>query len=428
MAVRHAGAGGDTIVRFTDYSLDGAAINTYFYYAVEMSEQMRLGPRSPIVGPIRLVNAYPAEAPVIRKVTSVLEDPALAIPTGVRISVNAYIASEGITTFNLYRATNANDAATTRTMKLARSYEAGTGSETELFDDFSDLAFPPFGDPLFYRVVALREITNERDEKELIPSQPSGLARASIVDVRNPVAPPLALSSDPPTMSNPVQVPNVVLSWAKAAHNATYRLYKQGSSGNWSRIYQVKTNDDPVTVPLSATDLGTGTLLKQNPDGAAIYHRFKLEVENASGLFSLNEEVLSVPATCLDGYAVLNEVVSYADDFQPAGPLTDQRRDPAVSTFPGSMTFRDIISALPAAHVFDRIEVTVADGLGHAARGTINAAGGAVTFHHGDGTGIVLDGSVPSVTYAVRVRVVTDSCQDGMLFTYRLQFGPDPPP
>lgn len=428
MAVRHLSAGGGTVVRFTDYTLDGAARNTYFYYAVEMSEQMRLGERSPIVGPIRLVNSYPAEAPVIRKVTSVLEDPALAIPTGVKISVNAYLASEGITTFNLYRATNANDAATTRTMKMARSYEAGTGSETELFDDFSDLAFPPFGDPLFYRVVALREITNERDAKELIPSQPSGLARASIVDVRNPVAPPLVFSSDPPTLSNPVQVPNVVLSWAKATHNATYRLYKQGSSGNWSRIYQVKTNADPVTVPLSATDLGTGTLLKQNPDGAAIYHRFKLEVENASGLFSLNEEVLSVPATCLDGYAVLSQVVSYADDFQPAGPLTDQRRDPEVSSFPGSMTFQDIISALPAAHVFDRIEVTVADGLGHAARGTINAAGGAVTFHHGDGTGIVLDGSVSSVTYAVRVRVVTDSCQDGLLFTYRLQFGPDPAP
>ncbi len=426
MAVRHVSPGGDAVVRFTDYTLDGAAKNTYFYYAVEMSEQMKLGPRSPIVGPLQLVNSYPAEAPVIRKVTSVLEDPALAIPTGAKIAVNTYLASEGITTFNLYRATSANDAATTRTMKLVRSYEAGTGAETELFDDFSDLAFPPFGDPLVYRVVALREITNERDEKELIPSLPSGLARASIVDVRNPVAPPLVFSSDPPTLSHPVQVPNAVLSWAKAAHNATYRLYKQGSSGNWSRIHQVKTNADPVTVPLSATDLGTGTLLKQNSDGAAIYHRFKLEVENASGLFSLNEEVLSVPATCLDGYAVLNEVVSYADDFQPAGPVTDQRRDPADSAFPGSMTFQDIILALPAAHVFDRIEVTVADGLGHAARDTINAVGGAVTFHHGDGTGIVLDGSVSSVTYTVRVRVVTDSCQDGLLFAYRVQFGPDP--
>jgi hypothetical protein len=202
-------------------------------------------------------------------------------------------------------------------------------------------------------------------------------------------------------------------------------LYKQGSSGNWNRIYQVKTNAHPVKVPLSATDLGTGVLLKQNSDGAAMYHRFKVEVENTSGMFSLNEEVLSVPATCQDGYSVLKQIVSYADDFQSAEPLSDQLRNPTVSTFPGSMTFQDIISSLPAAHVFDRIEVTVADGLSHAARKTITAAGGVVTFNHGDGTGIVLDGSVLNVTYVVRVRVFTDSCQDGLLFSYRLQFGPE---
>jgi hypothetical protein len=424
MAVRYVKAG-DTFVRFTDYTLDGAAKNTYFYYAVEMSEQMKLGPRSPIVGPIQLVNAYPAGAPVIRKVTSVMEDRVLGVPTGVRISVNAYIASEGITKFNLYRATSANDAATTRTMKLARAYDAVAGSETELFDDFSDLDFPPFGDPIFYRVVALREIVNERNAIELIPSQPSALARASIIDVQNPVAPPLLFSSDPPTMSFPVQLPNVVLSWRRATYNATYRLYKQGASGNWNKIYQTKTNADPVNVPLTSTELGTGVLLKQNSDGGAIYHRFKVEVENTSGMFSLNEDVLSVPATCKEGYSFLDKVVSYADDFQSAGPLSDQLRDPAVSTFPGSMTFQDIISSLPTAHVFDRIEVTVADGLGHAARKTINAVGGAVTFNHGDGTGIVLDGSVLNVTYVVRVRVFTDSCQEGLLFPYRLQFGPE---
>jgi hypothetical protein len=166
-------------------------------------------------------------------------------------------------------------------------------------------------------------------------------------------------------------------------------------------------------------------LLKQNSDGAAIQHQFKVEVENTSGMFSLNEAVLSVPATCKEGYAFLSQVVSYADGFQSTAPLSDQRRDPADSTFPGSMTFQDIISSLPTAHVFDRIEITVADGLGHAARKSINAAGGAVTFNHGDGTGIVLDGSVLNVTYTVRVRVFTDSCQDGLLFPYRLQFGPE---
>ena len=423
MAVKYVNAG-DTLVRFTDYTLDGAANNIYFYYAVEMSDQMKFGTPGRTAGPISLVNARPAETPAIRKVTSILKDRVLQIPTGVRLLVNSYIATEGITKFNLYRATNAVDAASTRTMKLVAGFDAVAGMETELFDDFADLDFPPFGDQIFYRVVALREIVNERAMPELIPSQPSALARASVVDVENPVAPPLAFSSDPPTMSYPVQLNNVMLSWRKATHNATYYLYKQEASGNWNRIYVQKTDADPVTVALAATDLATGTLLKQDAGGNPVCHRFQLRVENASGLFSLNENVLSVPATAKEAYASLGAVVSYADDFEPASPLADRLVDPAVTTFPGTMTFQDIIASLPAGHVFDRIEITVADGLGHAARKTIVASGGAVTFHHGDGTGIVLDGSVTNVDYRVRVKLFTDSAQDGLLFTFTLRFGP----
>lgn len=424
MAVKYVSPGGDTFVRFTDYTLDGAALNIYFYFVVELSDQMKLSPRSPIAGPIKLVNAYPAEAPVIRKVTSIISDPILQISTGVRLLVNAYITAEGITKFNLYRATNANDAAAPRTMKLVRSYDAEIGAETEILDDFSDLDFLPFGDPLFYRVVALREITNERDETEYIPSQPSTLARASILDVDNPVAPLLVFSSDPPTMSQPVQLTNVVLSWPKVTHNATYYLYKQNGFGNWNKVYQEKTDANPVIVPLSATDLGAGALSKQDADGRPIYHRFKVDVENTSGLFSLNEEVLTVPATCIAGYSFIDVPLSYEDDFQSASPLSDRLCDPAVSTFPGTMRFQDIISSLPTAHVFDRIEITVADGLGHAAKKIINMAGGSVTFHHGEGSGIVLDGSETNVDYAIRARVFTDSCQDGLLFSYTLRFGP----
>jgi hypothetical protein len=424
MAVKYVSPGGDAQVRFTDYTLDGAAKNIYFYYAVEMSDQMKFSPRSPIAGPVKLVNAYPAEAPVIRKVTSIIKDSVLQIPTGVKLLVNAYLAAEGITKFNLYRSTNANDAAATRTMKLVRDYDAAIGSETEIFDDFSDLDFLPFGDPIFYRVAALREIINERNATEFIPSHASSLARASILDVDNPLAPSLVFSSDSPTMSQPVQLANVVLSWPKVTHNATYYLYKQNGSGNWNKIYQEKTDANPVIVPLSATDLETGVLLKQDAGGMPIYHRFKVEVENTSGMFNLNENVLSVPATCIEGYAFVDVVLNYADDFQAPSHLSDRLCDPAVSTFPGTMTFQDIITSLPTAHVFDRIEITVADGLGHAAKKTISTAGSAVTFQHGEGTGLVLDGSVINVDYAIRVSVFTDSCQDGLLFSYKLQFGP----
>jgi hypothetical protein len=293
MAVKQVVAGSRR-VRFTDYTLDGAAKNIYFYYAQEMSDQMKLSPRSPIAGPIQLVNSYPAEAPVIRKVTSIIQDSVLQSSTGVKLLVNPYLPAEGITKFNLYRATNANDAAATRTMKLVRAYDASIGLETEIVDDFSDLAFLPFGDPLFYRVVALRKITNERNAPELIPSQPSSLARASIIDVENPVAPSLAFSSDPPTISQPVQLASVMLSWPKVTHNATYHLYKQSASGNWIQIYQEKTNENPVNVSLASTSLGTGVLLKQDAAGMPIYHRFCVRVENSSGVFSLIDKVLVI--------------------------------------------------------------------------------------------------------------------------------------
>ncbi|HKP75874.1 MAG TPA: hypothetical protein VJT67_10055, partial [Longimicrobiaceae bacterium] len=423
MVCRYLGDDGAMRVRCTDYLLDGASTNVYFYCAAELSDQMRFGPRSGIAGPVRLVNARPAEAPALRAVTSLIEDPVLSIATGVRLVVNPYLASEGITRFALYRATRAADAASTRTMSLAGRYAAQAGEETELVDHFEDLPYPPFGDPLFYRVVALRRITNERGLYEEIPSRPSALARASIIDVRNPVAPPLSFACTPPAPSHPERLDGCVLSWPSAGHNATYRLYRKEATGSWTLIHQVRTNADPVVVPLASTALQSGTLLKRDADGAPVYHLFKPEVENTSGMFSLNEEVLTVPAPCAGGQAVLQAVLSYADGHLPAAPLADLLVSPALSPSPGSMTFQDAITSLPAGRLFGRTEVTVADALGNAARRTISAAGGSVTFAHLDG-GLVLDGSVPNATYDLRVKVFTDVCAGGMLFRYRLRYGP----
>ncbi|HEX8210836.1 MAG TPA: hypothetical protein VF584_11730 [Longimicrobium sp.] len=426
MVVRHMGAAGETRVRFTDYTLDGAARNFYFYAAGEMTDQMRLGPRSAATGPVLLVDASPAQAPAIRSVTTLIEDPLRGVPTGVKLVMSAYLASEGITRFNLYRATSAADAASPRSMTLVGAYPAAAGGETEIVDTFADLPFPPFGDPLFYRVTALREITNERGETVFVPSQPSTLARASVIDVESPVAPAIAFSSNPPTVSMPVLLTGVELSWRRVTHNATYRLYRQDATGNWTLIHEVKTNADPVVVPLAATALGSDVLSKLGSDGTPIRHCFAVEVENSSGMLSRNQNVLSVPAACLESAALFQPAVSYADNHQPAAPLgADRLVSPTASPFPGSMTFSDAIASLPPGHVFDRTEVSLADGLGNAVRLAISSPGGSVTFAHGDGTGIVLDGSVSNLTYDVRVRVFTDACTDGLRSRYRLRYGPD---
>jgi hypothetical protein len=62
--------------------------------------------------------------------------------------------------------------------------------------------------------------------------------------------------------------------------------------GNWVTVYRVKTNAD-VAVDLAATDLGTNVLPEERPDDdRPVYNRFRVRVENSSGLFNLNDKVL----------------------------------------------------------------------------------------------------------------------------------------
>src|SRR5207244_1377926 len=125
------------------------------------------------------------------------------------------------------------------------------------------------------------------------PSKPSKLLLTMVPDTTNPEAPEITftsneLSGDPATLSG------VVLSWPANAYNCTYRLQKMNSVGNWVTIFTMKTNDD-IIVNLAATDLGTDTLLKANAESdSTIYHRFKVEVENCSGLFNLEDKILII--------------------------------------------------------------------------------------------------------------------------------------
>lgn len=285
--------GGNTFLRFTDYTIDGASRNIYFYYAIEMNDEMKFSGRSPIAGPIKLVNAYPAETPTIRKIETIMEDASLNIPTSVKITVDSYLPTERILYIALYRANNSVDATSIRTMTLVRKVNVVAGGITEVIDNFGELEFPLYGDPLFYRVVALRSITNEFNQPELIPSQQSSLALASIVDVNNPPAPQIAYTSDAPTVVAPIVLNNVKLQWSITAYNATYYLYKMDTIGNWVKIYQVKTNSD-VEINLADTDFATNSLVKQDDDGDTLYYRFKVGVENSSGLLNKEDKIITV--------------------------------------------------------------------------------------------------------------------------------------
>jgi hypothetical protein len=286
----------EVYVRFTDYTLDGSSKSMYFYYGLEISNNNTFSPRGAIKGPVKLVNAFPAESPTIKKTVTQLSNPVLGIPTAVLFELNNYIEAENIKKFQIFRATTKEDALSVRTMALAKTVDVGD----DVIDDFSDVQFPPYGDPLFYRIVALREVANEFSPQppllpvlEYFPSKPSNIVLTNIVDNINPPAPQISYTSGVQT-GPPLTLTNVVLSWPKTAHNAKYYLYKMNSTGNWVKIYEAASNSATISVALQNTDWNSPDLVKEDADGNTIYHRFRVQVENSSGLLNLTENELTV--------------------------------------------------------------------------------------------------------------------------------------
>ena len=279
----------ESFVRFTDYTLDGASTSFFFYYAKEMNNTLAISNRSEILGPIQLINTAPPKAPEIRKFHTRPENQVLGDTTAVLFEINEYPEGEGINKILIYRALNSTDAMTVRTMQLAATINIDE-PVTEIIDDFSDLDYYPFGETLYYRLVAVRTVkTAVLDEYEGIYetedvlSYPTSPILANIIDVNNPLAPNLEHTAT----LNGDMLENVLITWNSTTHNGIYRLYQMNNSGNWTELEQEEPKN---SLQYEFTD----SLPKTDEDGDTIYYRFKVVIENSSGLFSLEENILTI--------------------------------------------------------------------------------------------------------------------------------------
>jgi hypothetical protein len=284
-------------IQFTDFTLDGTGNNIFFYMGREIGNRGRMGDPSRIAGPVQLINTRPPDAPAVKKMY--VDELNLLDGTGpaVNFEINAYPEVQKVGRVNIYRAADAADALSVRTMRLVKTVDLTLTNQTGnlsliLSDDFEDGSVP-YGGMLFYRIVALRKVSNPNGGIDWAPSQPSKLLLTTVPDTINPEAPELTFTSNA-LSGSPAALSGVVLSWAPTVHNGTYHLDKMSPAGNWTRIYHIKTNNT-VTVDLAATDLGTNILAKETEDGdASVYHRFRVVTENSSGLFSLTDQVLII--------------------------------------------------------------------------------------------------------------------------------------
>jgi hypothetical protein len=143
-------------------------------------------------------------------------------------------------------------------------------------------------------VVACRQIVNEQGESELIPSRASNTARTNVADSLHPAPPQITMTSDPLTPAHPFTYSNVNLSWPRTTHNGRYHLYKLNDLGNWVKIYTLQSNAAIIQVDLQTTTLASNVLVKEDAAGNTLYHRFRVMVENSSGLVNLEQSELTV--------------------------------------------------------------------------------------------------------------------------------------
>lgn len=301
--------GAETAVLFTDFNLDGTSDNLYFYAIREMGNTMQLGDYSTILGPIKLVNTKPPQAPEIRRIMPVLQNDNLGILTGVSVEINAYPKIQNIKQLKLYRTLNPAKALSVRSMDLIKTIDLEVDGQIDnniwkIKDEFADLGYVPYSDPLYYKVTALREITyadgsnivdaTHPEITEYAPSEPSKLLISSIVETTSPESPTLQYNFDPDT-SDTTLIHHVILKWEKKVHNGKYHVYKMNNQGNWIKIHTLSSNLQEIQLLAADTSLENGTLSIENDGGSPIYHHFKVISENSVGMLSTEDKIMTLP-------------------------------------------------------------------------------------------------------------------------------------
>ncbi|QTD39025.1 BspA family leucine-rich repeat surface protein [Polaribacter batillariae] len=291
--------------QFVDFNLDGTSNNIYFYGVREISSQMKMGEYSPFLGPVKLINTNPPEAPEIKRIIPVLENPILRIKPSIQLEVNAYPDIQNIRRITIYRATNKLDAQSVRTMQLVKvinlqDEDIISESIWKVYDSFEDLIEIPYGNGIFYRITVSRKVEyidkNGATTIEYQPSQASKIVASMMVEVTNPSTPIVDFTSDYISSDGTILF-NIILQWQKTCYKGKYHVYKMNGQGNWIKIHVLESNESTMELSLLDTDLGSEDLTIKNEENNPVYHHFKVTAENTSGMLSTEERILTIPNT-----------------------------------------------------------------------------------------------------------------------------------
>lgn len=323
---------------FTDFTLNGTTNSLYFYASREIGSQMKMSDLSEVLGPVKLVDSNPAEAPKILSALPILENMVLGINPKIKIDIQPYPEVQRISRVNLYRAYNKLDAESILSMELIKqiyvsNLEINEDGSWKIYDELEGFNQIPYGDTLFYRVTVDKEIQYADPEIlsdgtqniiiDYAPSQASKTMAFLLAETCNPNSPVIAGLGVRP--ANEDYVNQVKIEWKTTCYKGSYHLFSMSAQGNWKEIARciVNPTNDKVQLQVYNSNLIVNEGMWENKEiinivegkiilpfdllgseylqlplfdenGIRRYYHFKIIAENTSNMFSTQENILTL--------------------------------------------------------------------------------------------------------------------------------------
>lgn len=285
-----------SVLTAVDFNLPCASSHYYFFAAREMTQDLRLSELSELIGPISVLNSYPAPAPVVKKLTFRFPERFAGNTQGVVISVDPYEPEMGITHFKVFRTKNKDDADNILKMDTLSLVIPVNGL---ILDPLTDAeAQKSFGSTMYYRVAGVRRLlsgikADGTPEYSDFLSHVSDKYPITIVDGRYPEAPEITLS---PSVVPPSGTQFYITSFKvkRVCYKGLYLIYKMTSMGSWEKLFEYEDTsellDGQISLPMSGLTWIKNPQIKTTENGNPRVFRFKADVISKSGLRNLDEK------------------------------------------------------------------------------------------------------------------------------------------
>jgi hypothetical protein len=270
-----------TYIRFTDYFLSGASRKLYFFAGVEVTNQLEPGVLSPFAGPVTILQTLPSAPPLVTSFAINLDSFVAESGASVVFNIAPISPEDRISKIRIYRSKDEDSTVTLQSMEyhIDRDIIADQFEGYEITDDFNDLTVTPLGNTIYYRLAGIRTIINEKEEEEEVLSLGTDVITITLPDYLNPESPELTYHEE-----------GNKLTWPATATKANYYVYQQNNRGNWEKVYTVDAPNSSAQMEYVLP----APLLLVDEDGDKLYYRFKVQVQNTSGLLNLTDKELTI--------------------------------------------------------------------------------------------------------------------------------------